>query len=246
VGHFLRQTRAGHCEYFATATTLLLRQLEIPTRYAVGYAVHETSGRGYVVRLRDAHAWCLVWNPETRVWDDFDTTPASWFAEEAKRASAFQWLSDVRSRLAFEFAKFRWGQSNIRQYLLLAIVPGLALLLYQILFRRGRRKQKTAASADTERFDWPGLDSEFYQLEKQLGERGVPRGASEPLNEWLARVATMPGLAELGAPLQEILRLHYRYRFDPLGLGAEDREGLQREVKSCLEALKQMNQPVAK
>lgn len=246
VGHFLQQTRAGHCEYFATATTLLLRRLDLPTRYAVGYAVHETSGRGYVVRLRDAHAWCLVWNPETKVWDDFDTTPASWFAEEGKRASAFQWLSDVRSRLAFEFAKFRWGQSNLRQYLLLAIVPGLGLLLYQILFRRGRRKKRPVTSADTERFDWPGLDSEFYQLEKQLGERGVPRGASEPLNEWLARVATTPGLAELGVPLQEVLQLHYRYRFDPLGLSAGDREVLQREVKSCLEVLQQMNQPVAK
>jgi hypothetical protein len=95
-------------------------------------------------------------------------------------------------------------------------------------------------------FHWPGLDSEFYQLEKQLAEHGVPRGASEPLNEWLARVATTPGLAELYAPLQEILRLHYRYRFDPLGLGAEDREVLQREVQSCLEVLQQMNQPVAK
>jgi len=246
VGHFLRETRAGHCEYFATATTLLLRRLDIPARYAVGYAVHETSGRGYVVRLRDAHAWCLVWNPESQIWDDFDTTPASWVKEEGKRASPFQWLSDVWSRLGFEFAKFRWGQSNIRQYLLIAIVPGLGLLLYQILFRRGRRKQKLTTPTHAEIFDWPGLDSEFYRLEKQLAERGVPRGASEPLNEWLARVATTPGLEELHAPLQQILRLHYRYRFDPLGLGEGDREILHREVKSSLEVLKQMNQPVAK
>ncbi|HEU0039701.1 MAG TPA: transglutaminase-like domain-containing protein, partial [Verrucomicrobiae bacterium] len=58
LSRFLQQTRSGHCEYFATATVLLLRRLEIPARYAVGYFVHEASGRKYVVRQRDAHAWC--------------------------------------------------------------------------------------------------------------------------------------------------------------------------------------------
>ena len=44
LSRFLLRTHAGHCEYFATATVLLLRQLGIPARYAVGYAVHEASG----------------------------------------------------------------------------------------------------------------------------------------------------------------------------------------------------------
>jgi hypothetical protein len=237
ISRFLLTTRAGHCEYFATATTLLLRQLDIPTRYAVGYAVHETSGSGYVVRLRDAHAWCLVWNPDKNIWDDFDTTPASWVAEEGKHASAFQWLSDAWSRLGFEFAKLRWGQTNLRMYLLIAIVPGLALLLYQIIFRRGRRRKKAGDAKPLEIFDWPGLDSEFYQLEEQLVERGVPRGASEPLNEWLERVAQTPGVAELRGSLEKILRLHYRYRFDPLGLNEADREVLRAETRACLEKL---------
>lgn len=237
LSRFLLKTRAGHCEYFATATTLLLRQLGIPTRYAVGYAVHETSGSGYVVRLRDAHAWCLVWNDDKKVWEDFDTTPASWIVEEGKFASAFQWLGDAWTRLKFEIAKFRWGQSNVRKYLLIGIVPGLAVLLYQIIFRRGRRRKKAGDAAPLEIFNWPGLDSDFYQLEKQLAERGLPRGTSEPMNEWLKRVAGATGLAELRRPMEEILQLHYRYRFDPLGLSEADREALQRETRACLAEL---------
>lgn len=236
VSRFLLKTRAGHCEYFATATTLLLRRLDIPARYAVGYAVHEASGSSYVVRLRDAHAWCLVWNPDRKIWDDFDTTPTSWFAEEGKLASAFQWLQDAWTRLGFEFAKIRWGQSNLRLYLLIGIVPGLAVLFYQIFFRRGRRRRK-ADGRQAEIFDWPGLDSEFYQLEKKLAEHGVPRGPGEALSDWLERVVAAPGMTELRAPLQEILRLHYRYRFDPLGLSGADRESLRREVRACLENL---------
>jgi hypothetical protein len=246
VSRFLLKTRAGHCEYFATATTLLLRRLEIPTRYAVGYAVNEASGSGYVVRLRDAHAWCLVWNPDKKIWDDFDTTPGSWVAEERKRASAFQWLQDAWTRLKFELAKIRWGQSNLRLYLLIGIVPGLAVLFYQIVFRRGRRRKKAGGGKLAEIFDWPGLDSEFYRLEKQLAERGVPRGPGEAMSDWLERVVDSAGLTELRAPLQEILRLHYRYRFDPLGLSEGDREVLRRETRACLDTLARMERPALK
>ncbi|MDD5141332.1 MAG: transglutaminase domain-containing protein [Verrucomicrobiales bacterium] len=238
LGRFLLNSRSGHCEYFATATVLLLRQLNIPARYAVGYVVHEKSGRGYVVRERDAHAWCLAWDDQAKAWVDFDTTPGSWVAEEGKRASPLEWLSDARSWLGFQFAKFRWGQTNLRQYVLWALVPVLALLLYQIIFRRGRRRRmrpKTGISAAA--IFWPGLDSEFYLLERRLAALGVPRQPSEPLSDWLARALADPALAGLRTPLQELLRLHYRHRFDPAGLSNEERETLARETKTCLDSL---------
>jgi hypothetical protein len=237
LGRFLLTTRSGHCEYFATATVLLLRRLEIPARYAVGYVVHEGSGRKYVVRQRDAHAWCLVWDEKTKTWLDFDTTPASWVEAEAKRASPLQWLSDAWSRIGFEIAKIRWGQSRLRQYLLIVIVPGLALLLFQIIFRRGRRRRVGGKNEAGLATAWPGLDSEFYLLEKKLAERGVPREPSEPISDWLERVAESYGLEDLHEPLHELLRLHYRYRFDPLGLSEPDRETLSRGARRCLEKL---------
>jgi hypothetical protein len=237
LSRFLLSTRTGHCEYFATATVLLLRRLEIPARYAVGYAVHEGSGRKYVVRQRDAHAWCLVWDKDTNTWQDFDTTPASWVEVEAKRAAPLQWLSDAWSRIGFEIARIRWGQSRLRQYLLIVIVPALGLLLYQIIFKRGRRRRRGEKDQPGLVTDWPGLDSEFYLLEKKLGERGIPRDPGETVSGWLERVATSSALADLRAPLNELLRLHYRYRFDPLGLSEMDRETLRREARACLEEL---------
>jgi len=234
---FLLEDRAGHCEYFATATVLLLRKAGIPARYATGYMVHESSGSGYVVRLRDAHAWTLVWDPAQKIWTDFDTTPGTWIQEEAKNKPAFQWLRDGWSRLMFEFSKLRWGQGRLRQYLLWIMIPGLVLLLYQILFRRGRRRQvRPKSDADFFR-NWPGLDSDFYKLEMEIARRGVPRERSEPLNDWLRRVAMTPDFRNLGGPLQELLRLHYRYRFDPLGLGQDERRALHEQTRMCLEQL---------
>ena len=234
LGRFLLRTRSGHCEYFATATVLLLRQLGIPARYAVGYAVHEASGKKYVIRERDAHAWCLVWNETDKTWQDFDTTPASWVKEEARRASPMQALSDLWSRLVFEFSKLRWGQTHLRQYILWALAPILALLLYQIIFRRRRRQQMQSREGPGATAAWPGLDSEFYQIEQKMVERGAGRQPSEPLSAWLLRAMNDPALADLQSQLRELLRLHYRYRFDPRGLTQADREALRREARGCL------------
>lgn len=232
---FLLRRRAGHCEYFATATVLLLRRVGIPARYAVGYSVHEKSGAGYIVRQRDAHAWCLVWNDKLQRWDDFDTTPATWMEAEAKRASPWEFLADAWWRLTFELARLRWGQTQLRVYLLWGLAPVLGLLLYQIIFRRRRRLGKTAAAGQA--IAWPGLDSEFYQVERRLAARGLAREAGEPLSNWLGRAAGDPGLAEMRSPLMELVHLHYRYRFDPLGLTIEERQALQFQAKSCLASM---------
>ncbi|HEY5233398.1 MAG TPA: transglutaminase domain-containing protein [Verrucomicrobiae bacterium] len=235
---FLLHSRSGHCEYFATATVLLLREMGIPARYAVGYYVHEPSGHGYVVRERDAHAWCLVWDRQTKTWENFDTTPASWIGIEGNRASAMQWFSDFWSWVGFEFAKLRWGQTNLREYIFWALIPVLALLLFQIIFKRGRRQrsQPRTGKSDAAIF-WPGLDSEFYLLESHLAARGVPRAPGEPLSIWLSRAAADPTLAEMKNSLEKLLRLHYRHRFDPHGLNETDREMLRLDARVCLARL---------
>jgi len=233
LAHFLLQSRSGHCEYFATAGVLLLRRAGIPARYAVGYAVHEGSGQKYIVRQRDAHAWCLVWDQEHERWRDFDPTPPTWVAAESQRASRLQPLQDAWSWFSFEFSKFRWGQSHLRQYILWGLVPILAVLLYQIIARSRRRLRLKEQDLDQSR-PWPGLDSEFYQLERRLAALGLARQTSEPLSNWLERALQDHDLAELEEPLRELLRLHYRYRFDPRGLNREEREELRRAAQACL------------
>lgn len=234
LGRFLLTTRSGHCEYFATATVLLLRKLGLFARYAVGYSVHEASGSGYVVRERDGHAWCLVWNESRQTWQDFDTTPASWVESETKRKSPTQWLSDAWSGLVFQFSKVRWGQSHMRQYILWSLLPILAILLYRIVFRSGRGRTKLADKSKGSPSHWPGLDSEFYEIERRLSAQGHARSPSEPVTRWLRRGLENRSLAKWQQPLSELLRLHYRYRFDPRGLSADEREDLRREARECL------------
>jgi hypothetical protein len=233
---FLLNTHKGHCEYFATAGVLLLRRAGVPTRYAVGYSVHEGSGKDYVVRERDAHAWCLAWDATSHVWHNVDFTPASWVGVEEGRASPLQFLSDLWWAIRFEISKFRWGQSHLRQYILWALIPVLLVLFYQIVFR-ARRRRRGAGPLQPETLSWPGLDSEFFLVERKLVQRGVTRPPSEPLSQWLQRVAHDPALQPVRAGLEGLLRLHYRYRFDPQGLSAAERAALNQEVLACLRQL---------
>lgn len=235
---FLTTSRSGHCEYFASATVLLLRELGIPARYAVGYYVHETRGTGFIVRERDAHAWCLAWNEAGKRWEDFDTTPPSWVELEKQRSEGGEWFADLRSWIGLQIAKFRWRQANLQQYIFWALIPVMLVLLYYIIFRRRGKFRATENKArHATQIIWPGLDSEFYELEKRLALLGVPRQPGEPLSDWLERALAAPALADLRGPLRELLRLHYRHRFDPQGLTAAEREELKRRAVEALQKI---------
>ena len=76
IAHFLFETRAGHCEYFASAMAIMLRTLGIPTREVNGFLPGEYNdlGEDYMVRASDAHSWVEVYFPGSG-WFTFDPTP---------------------------------------------------------------------------------------------------------------------------------------------------------------------------
>src|SRR5258706_9374034 len=78
LAHFLFETRAGHCEYFASAMTILLRTLSIPAREVNGFLPGEYNDLAgdYIVRASDAHSWVEVYFPGSG-WVTFDPTPPS-------------------------------------------------------------------------------------------------------------------------------------------------------------------------
>ncbi|HEY5595279.1 MAG TPA: DUF3488 and transglutaminase-like domain-containing protein [Nitrospiria bacterium] len=76
IDDFLFRQKAGFCEHYATAMTLLLRSIGIPARFVTGFLPGEWNefGKYYTVRQSNAHAWVEVWFPESG-WIPFDPTP---------------------------------------------------------------------------------------------------------------------------------------------------------------------------
>jgi transglutaminase-like putative cysteine protease len=82
---FLFNTKAGHCELFASSMAVLLRTIGIPARVANGYVGGEWNSYGqfYVVRQKHAHCWVEVffdrdrdpYNQNEFGWVRFDPTP---------------------------------------------------------------------------------------------------------------------------------------------------------------------------
>jgi transglutaminase-like putative cysteine protease len=96
LGDFLLGGGAGHCEYFATALTLLLRQQDIPCRLVGGYLAREwdDAAQEVVVRGRHAHAWVEVLD-ERGAWLTFDPTPPAELGDGAAADGLFAHIRDA-------------------------------------------------------------------------------------------------------------------------------------------------------
>jgi len=77
LANFLFERRKGHCEYFASSMTVMLRTLGIPARIVNGFRGGEYNDvtSSYIVREKDAHSWVEAYFPEYG-WVTFDPTPS--------------------------------------------------------------------------------------------------------------------------------------------------------------------------
>ena len=218
---FLERTRAGHCEHFATATTLLLRAAGIPARYASGYSVQEWSDleRAWIARERHSHAWTRAWIGGR--WIDVDTTPPSWFELEGGARPARTFLADAWSWLRFRLDR-GYREAGALERSLLWGVP--TLLLAAFFARRVARRWRPATRASASRGPArPGDEygaSEFAPVARHLEALGHPRRPGETSREWLARLGPAAGPPGETATL---LDLHDRHRYDPRGLTPQER-----------------------
>lgn len=71
---FVERTRAGYCQHFAGAMTVMLRMLGVPARVAVGFTAGTWRGGVWTVTDYQAHAWVEAWFAGYG-WLTFDPTP---------------------------------------------------------------------------------------------------------------------------------------------------------------------------
>ncbi|MFT5211167.1 MAG: hypothetical protein ACI9CE_002904 [Flavobacterium sp.] len=224
IEYFLNTSQAGHCEYFASSSVYLLREMGIPARYVVGFSVQEYSDllEMYVVRQRHAHAWAIAF--VNNQWQVVDTTPSIWLDEEADQSFFAQPLIDLMANASFLFQVW-WNEFKVEDYedYLYAIGGILSLiLLWRIMI--GEKvivEHKRGNLSDVNALSY-GADSPFFELTNQLVEKGFTRGKGELLKAWLTRIG-FPHLIRL-------LPRHEKWRFDPNGLDIEKKASLANDV----------------
>ena len=118
VDDFLFDTRAGFCEFYASAFAVMMRMANIPSRVVTGYQGGWYNNRGdyLLVRQSDAHAWVEIWLPG-RGWIRHD--PTSWVnpariergaldaVETPRHLLDYPWLRGLKNDL--DIIQQRWN-----------------------------------------------------------------------------------------------------------------------------------------
>jgi transglutaminase-like putative cysteine protease len=121
VEDFVSNHRTGHCEYFASALTLMLRSQGIPARMIVGYRGGEFNyvGHYFLIRQKHAHAWVEAYLTPDEVpagsldqaemhagggWLRLDPTPGRSNAMQIVRPGMFDRVSK-----SFDYAQWLWS-----------------------------------------------------------------------------------------------------------------------------------------
>ena len=236
IQQFLTTTRSGHCEYFAAATTLLLREAGIPARYATGYAVMERDFKRqeYVIRGTHGHAWCRVWDASAAQWIDFDTTPGSWGEVVGQQNTLLQRFYDTLKRLREDFFLWRNQPSNRAAVTLVMSVIALGVVGF-ILKRLWKSKRRLQAEKRQDGYTGPVIQTPLHALEPQARKRLGPRPPGLPFAAWLGQLR--PNLPDSG-DLDEALTLHQQLRFDPTPAQPSNRERLAELTKKLQSAIR--------
>ena len=248
VGLFLEDSRTGHCEYFATATTLLLREAGIPARYSIGYAVNERgkSKNEWVMRGLHAHAWSRVWLEQANnsggisgKWVDVDLTPPSWQAMEAINTNHWkQRLADGWQRAREDFLIWRTREANkTRVYVVLSAI--LSIVAIWVGWRLwSSRQRKTNAVRHPYKRPKDAADTPLYKLEPLITKKIGQRPIGTPYCIWLHQLLSedVTPHDELKKILLPAMALHSAIRFDP----ERPRTDQQHELNKLTVSLRQL------
>jgi hypothetical protein len=243
MAHFLFESKAGHCEYFASAMTLMLRQLGIHTRYVTGFQQGEYNPiEGYyIVRQSDAHTW-----PEAYIdgaWMSFEPTPSMGLSSyvfdfwsgmgQVIDAAAFRWQRyvvayTVRDQIetllkaSNEVNMLKKGQASKWLKDIVGTmgysIGGLIALL--LVFRLWVLVSKRKQGDPRQILPYVVLTRRFMRLTRRLKKSGVPYSRDLTPAEWLDLCAQK--LPESRPDLMSWLAFFHPLRYGLRPIGDDD------------------------
>ncbi len=229
---FLFKDKKGHCEYFATATALLLREAGIPTRYTIGYSVQEYSAwqKVYLVRARHAHSWIKYYiNGE---WHNMDTTPSTWAPMEAEDRTILEPFMDLLSWIRYKISGSEIdSETESNDWMIWLLLPLATYLAWRFYNKQRVSTGKISGAVFNTNIKRFGTDSPIYPLIKQLEQDADNRLPGETLNNWIKRIFPKIKIEQY----EHLIKCHNRYRFNPVSDKREDKQMLKNILDSFVE-----------
>ena len=197
VAYFLQDKPPAHCEFFASATAVLLRLASVPCRYVTGYAGGEynTFGKYWVVRQRDAHAWVEAYLPDEG-WVIVDTTPEDRGSTASSSFGLWQLWDEVtlrgqmiRTALAGEGWSSKWMALKLFVWSVLTTIPGAVisggLLFLAVRKLKFARRPTVLSSVEPVMLELRRL---LAELDRRLRQFNLERETHETLHQFAERL----------------------------------------------------------
>ena len=134
---FLFNTKTGHCEYFASACTLMLQAVNVPARLINGYygcEPNSVTGK-YEVRQRHAHAWAEAWS--NGQWQTLEATPIADRDASMTRSESTTLMANIQEAISDFWNDGIHNMSAQRQQEFFAPVISTSKSLYETIQEQG-------------------------------------------------------------------------------------------------------------
>ncbi len=242
--YFLLVSKKGNCEYYASATALLLRIMGVPARVVGGYrgAIWNRLGNYYIVTNSMAHVWVEAFVNGN--WIKIDTTPpyvppgigrVSWFSLLSDAVMSF-WLSKVvgysiedqigiitsfSKKLSIGFKKDTL-LNTLKDVFLIILIASLLYITY--IFLRGLRKTPTNA---------------YYALVGVLKKEAKMRVEPDKPYELLKQLEN----TSLKVYADYIVNLYLRYKYSQYRVYKDEIQKAYESLAMVKRVIKRKNQP---
>jgi transglutaminase-like putative cysteine protease len=214
VDYFLFEAPGGFCSYYASAMTIMLRAVGVPTRLVTGYAMgeYEAARNAYHVIAADAHAWVEVYFTDYG-WVGFEPTAARMRFERASGDAE-------RSRAGLRLTTPVSSIYSRRELLMLGVFL-ISLLLMITGIRWLTRPREASPRAKTENL--------YREIRRRLARVGYRTSTSTTPHEFIA--VFTPALSQKSAlfdALTQATNLYVEARFSLRSLSVSEVENVQR------------------
>jgi hypothetical protein len=218
ISRFLLSTSAAHCEYFASATVMLLRCLGVPARYVIGYYAHEHDPGGQiVVRQRDAHAWAEAWI-DGKGWITLDATPGDGRPDNTGGVS---WLTRITEWIGDSLADLRNRLGRVGA----SIAGGVAVLIGLGIAWRNRPRRATLKTDHVLTYSTSGeeMTALAARFERSCRRRGLEL---PPSHTWEEALDALPP-ADIASPLDLVTARNFARAYNAARWGGATPQDIQ-------------------
>jgi transglutaminase-like putative cysteine protease len=202
LAYFLTTRPAAHCEFFASATVLLLRAQGIPARYSTGYRVmelEEENGDFWIAKNKNAHAWAEAYDEARQRWVIVESTPGFLYDDgeilsldpsrsTTNRSDLNSGEGNAAERLLEWLIRTTNGLGPAPIFVALLVVVGLLGIIIYVPSRQRRLPSYPLHPCHSK------IRRQITRLDRQLSRRGIRRGRGETLHHFANRLATHSAL----------------------------------------------------